>query len=281
VPTDDPINVVVGAASGIGAAVAGRLAGRGPLIVADRDLPGVEAVAAELGPDVHAVACDITEPDDVHALADRVSHLGALVLSAGVSPSMAEPERIFDVSLVGRTRVVDAFEPKIVAGSVAVLLAAAGAHAVPSIPVLLALLDAPFERNVYESLSARGLDSGDPRIAYAFANHGMIRLARRRAASWGPRGGRILSVSPGMIDTPMGRLEVRRWPAIAEIVANSPLQRAASPEEIASVIEFLVGPLASYMTGTDVLVDGGITTSTSVRQLGVEQFRRPDRISKN
>ncbi len=280
-PTADPINVVVGAASGIGAAVAARLSVRGRLIVADRDLPGVEAVAAELGDDVHAVGCDITDPDDVRRLAASVPRLGALVVTAGVSPSTAEPEKIFDVSLAGRTRVIDAFQPKVVTGSVAVVLAAAGAHAVPSIPVLMALLDAPFDRNVYESLVARGLDSDDARIAYAFANHGMIRLARRRAPAWGARGGRILSVSPGMIDTPMGRLEARRWPAIGEIVANSPLRRAASPDEIAAVIDFLTGPGASFMTGTDVLVDGGVTTSTSIKQLGVEQFRRRDRISGN
>ena len=277
----DPINVVVGAASGIGAAVAARLAARGRLIVADIDLSGVAAVAEELGDDVHAVACDITNADDVRRLAANVELLGALVVTAGVSPSTAIPERIFEVSLAGRTRVVDAFEAKVGPGSVAVLLAAAGAHAVPSIPILTGLLDAPLEHNLHESLVARGLDTGDPRIAYAFANHGVLRLVRRRAPAWGRRGGRIVSVSPGMIDTPMGRLEARRWPALAEVVANSPLGRAASPDEIAAVIDFLSSAAASYLTGTDVLVDGGVTTSTSVQQLGVQPFRRSHRVSKN
>jgi NAD(P)-dependent dehydrogenase (short-subunit alcohol dehydrogenase family) len=181
VPTTDPISVVVGAASGIGAAVAARLALRGPLIVADRDLAGAEAVAAELGEHTRAVMCDVTDADQVRRLAANVTRLGALVVTAGVSPSTADPERIFEVSLVGRTRVVEAFEPKVASGSVAIVLSAAAAHAVPTVPVIAALLDAPFERNIHEALVARGLDSTDPRIAYAFANHGMIRLVRRRA----------------------------------------------------------------------------------------------------
>jgi NAD(P)-dependent dehydrogenase (short-subunit alcohol dehydrogenase family) len=281
VAPSDPINVVVGAASGIGAAVAARLVGRGRLIVADSNGERVEAVAAELGSGAWAVACDITDVSDVARLAAHVGRLGTLVVTAGVSPSTAEPERIFEVSLAGRTRVVDAFEPKLGNGSVAVLLSAAGAHAVPSIPVLTAMLDNPLEGNIHAALVARGLDAADPRIAYAFANHGVLRLVRRRAAKWGSYGARILSVSPGMIDTPMGRLEARRWPLIAEIVNTSPLGRAASPDEIAAVIDFLTSGAASYMTGTDVLVDGGISTSTSVEQLGVQPFRRAHQISRN
>jgi NAD(P)-dependent dehydrogenase (short-subunit alcohol dehydrogenase family) len=281
VATTDPVTVVVGAASGIGAAVAGRLADRGPMIVADQNLAGVEEIAADLGPDVRPVVCDITVPDDVHRLAGSVRRLGSLVVTAGISPSMGDAERIFEVSLAGRARVVDAFESRVVVGSVAVVMAAAGAHAVPNIPEIMALLDAPFDRTVLDSMVARGLDTRDPRIGYAFANHGMIRLVRNRAAAWGARGGRILSLSPGMIDTPMGRREARRWPVIGDLVANSPLQRAASPDEIAAVVEFLTSRGASFMTGTDVLVDGGITSSTSVKQLGVEPFRRADRISRN
>ena len=277
----DPTNVVVGAASGIGAAAAARLVGRGRLIVADIDGERVKAVATELGGNAWPVACDITDAAHVAHLAAHVERLGALVVTAGVSPSTAEPKRIFEVSLAGRTRVVDAFEPKLGNGSVAVLLAAAGAHAVPSIPVLTALLDNPLDRDVHEALLARGLDADDPRIAYAFANFGVLRLVRRRAAKWGGYGARILSVSPGMIDTPMGRLEARRWPMIADIVTTSPLGRAASPDEIAAVIDFISSGAASYMTGTDVLVDGGISTSTSVEQLGVQPFRRARQISNN
>jgi NAD(P)-dependent dehydrogenase (short-subunit alcohol dehydrogenase family) len=138
VPTSHRVNVVVGAASGIGAAVAGQLAGRGPLIVADQNIAGVRAIASELGDDAQAVVCDITSASDVAALVARVGRLGDLVVTAGLSPSMAAGQRILDVNLVGRTRIVDAFEATVGPGSVAVVFAAAGAHSVPEIPEVLA-----------------------------------------------------------------------------------------------------------------------------------------------
>jgi NAD(P)-dependent dehydrogenase (short-subunit alcohol dehydrogenase family) len=98
---------------------------------------------------------------------------------------------------------------------------------------------------------------------------------------WGSSGGGILSLSPGIIDTPMGRLEARRRSGVAEIVATSPLGRAASPEEIAAVVEFLTSPAASFMTGSDVLVDGGIVAASSVGRLSPSRCSRVDHLSRN
>nr|MDT0667888.1 SDR family NAD(P)-dependent oxidoreductase [Micromonospora sp. DSM 115978] len=89
------VNVVVGAGSGMGAAAAAMLAKAGPLLVADRDLAAVTAVAAELGSHVEPTACDVTDPEQVAALAGRVGRLGRLVHTAGVSWSMASGRRIY------------------------------------------------------------------------------------------------------------------------------------------------------------------------------------------
>jgi NAD(P)-dependent dehydrogenase (short-subunit alcohol dehydrogenase family) len=80
---------------------------------------------------------------------------------------------------------------------------------------------------------------------------------RSRALRWGAKGARLLSLSPGIVDTGMGRLEASNEPAMATMVETSALRREGRPEEIAAVAAFLVSDAASFMTGTDVLVDGG------------------------
>ena len=86
----------------------------------------------------------------------------------------------------------------------------------------------------------------------------MIRLVERRARAWGAAGARLVSLSPGVIDTPMGRLEDANETAMAEMVARSAQAREGRPEEVAAVADFLVSDAASFITGTDVLVDGGV-----------------------
>ncbi len=88
----------------------------------------------------------------------------------------------------------------------------------------------------------------------------MQRLVRKTAAAWGRRGARILSLSPGINDTPMNRADEAEHPIMQDIIKNSPLGRRGSPEEVANVVSFLVSDAASYMTGSDVLVDGGMVT---------------------
>ena len=112
-------NVVIGAGSGMGAAVAQGLAGSGPLILADRNVDEAEKVAATLGDDCRVVACDVTDQAAVDALVETTGTLGALVLTAGLSPSMAAGRRVVEVNLLGTDRVVRAFERILQLGSVA------------------------------------------------------------------------------------------------------------------------------------------------------------------
>ena len=86
-------------------------------------------------------------------------------------------------------------------------------------------------------------------------------LVEREALSFGQRGARIASISPGIIDTPMGRQEMEGHPIMKQIVDTSPLKRSAAAEEVAAVAVFLCSPSASYISGTDILVDAGSTTT--------------------
>ena len=119
-------NVVVGAGSGMGTAVAHALAPRGHLIVADLNLESVEAVAKEIGGDVEAMACDITNAQQIEALMARIAELGdldAFVISAGLSGSMAPGRRILEVNLIGTARTLAAVEPHLRPGSVGICFA--------------------------------------------------------------------------------------------------------------------------------------------------------------
>lgn len=228
------MNVVIGGGSGIGKAVAKVLSGR--TVVADRT--GT------------AIQCDLTDASSLESLARGVDELDALIVTAGVSPAMTDARTIFDVDLGGMARVLHAFDHLVRPGVVAVCVASMAGHLGSWPDETLQALDEP--------LSC--LDAGltdDPATAYILAKLGVIRLVKRAAQNWGARGARIVSVSPGVIDTPMGRLELSATEGTSAIVDGSALGRAGRADEIASVITFLCSDDASYITGTDVLVDGG------------------------
>lgn len=252
-------NVVIGAASGMGAAVARRLAPRGRILIADQNPTALSEMLAELGGDVETFPCDISDQAQVDALFAKVDDLEAVVHTAGVSGTMAAGRRVLDVNLVGTARVLKAVEPRLRLGSVAVCFASQSGYMVPESPELFAVLEDPLSPTFFDDLS-KFFDIDNPSLAYQVSKRGVHRLVRRAAASWGARGARILSLSPGINDTPMNRSDEAQHPVMQEIIKNSPLGRRGSPEEVANVVSFLTSEGASYMTGSDVLVDGGMVT---------------------
>ena len=257
----EPVNVVLGAASGMGAAVASLLAARGPLLLADRDVERLTGVAAGLGSGVTTMACDVTLPADVDALRDATGRLGSLVVTAGLSPSMSGGRPIYEVNLRGLERVVRAFEAVVGRGSAAVCFASMAGHLLPASAEIDAVLDDPLSETFFDDLAVQGFDPDNPQLAYALSKRGALRLVRRHARAWGAKGARLLSLSPGIIDTGMGRLEAENQPVMAQMVESSALGRMGRAEEVAAIAAFLASDAASFMTGTDVLVDGGATAA--------------------
>lgn len=263
-------DVVVGAGSGMGESIARLLAATAAaegrrLVLADLNPAPVEQLAGELGDgapvaiEVEARAFDLRSADDAGGLADAVGpgRLGTFVLTAGVSPTMTDGRTVHDVDLRGPARLVRALEPAVGPGSVGVLLASMAAHMIPPDAKVDAVLDDPLADGYLDGLAALGFDVDEPGLAYALAKRGLIRLVQREALRWGAHGGRLLSLSPGIVDTPMGRAEMAGEPMMASMVEGSALGRMLRPEEIADVVMFLVSDAAGAMTATDVLVDGG------------------------
>jgi NAD(P)-dependent dehydrogenase (short-subunit alcohol dehydrogenase family) len=257
------VNVVIGAASGMGIEVAKLLAPRGPLLLVDRDADGVERLAAELGTDVAAAECDITDPAQIDAVVGQIRDAGgldALVVTAGLAGAMAPGRVIYEVNLRGMERVLRGVDPLVGAGTVGVLFASVSGHRIPERAELMAVIEDPLADDFFDALVAQGIDPDDAQLAYSVSKRGVMRLARGRAASWGARGARILSLSPGSTQTEMSMKQQAATPQQAQFIASSPLGRRGRPEEIAAVAAFLTSAAASFRTGSDVHGDGGIAT---------------------
>ncbi len=247
------VGVVTGAGSGMGRACVDRLRDRfDHLIAVDVRDPGIEGTIG--------IVCDISDPESVRALVDRVGELGpfrALAHAAGLSPTMADPRRIVEVNLVGTVRLLDAFEPLVTNGSAAVCFSSSAGYLPLELlgPELTQLIKEARAEDFLDRVQSSMSDSG---LAYAWSKKGVQLEASKAAVIWGPLGGRVVSLSPGLIDTPMGRLEFDHQPMMKSMVENTPLGREGTADELAAVAAFLLSDDASYLSGIDVLVDGAL-----------------------
>ncbi|MEW2397264.1 SDR family oxidoreductase [Streptomyces sp. NPDC046862] len=261
---DWQLAVVIGA-GGLGTAVARRLGQRHRVLVVDVDRARADAVARllrEEGGDADAAYCDITRPDTVEALAREVGGRGGfriLAHVAGLSPHAADFERIIRVNLTGPALVTRALLPIATPGSAAILIASLAAHTYSPSPSVEALLREPEDARTAERLAAE-LEPEDRTgaTAYSLSKYGLLSLCRREAWAWGQKSARIVSLSPGLIATPMGAVEFSNSPVKHELYARTPLAREGTMLEIADAVEFLASDRASFISGTDVLVDGGL-----------------------
>jgi NAD(P)-dependent dehydrogenase (short-subunit alcohol dehydrogenase family) len=164
---------------------------------------------------------------------------------------------IIEVDLVGTVRILEAALPAMAPGGAAVCIASMAGYIIPEDPNVSALLADPLAPDLVDRLSTVEGVEWTPELAYGHAKRAVRSLVAREAARWAQREARIVSISPGSLDTAMGAAELRGQPAMGALLKRTPIARLGRPEEIAALAVFLASPAASYVTGIDVLADGG------------------------
>lgn len=260
--------VVVTGAGGMGIQIARQLGIARHVVLADHDARilgrAAEALRGE-GYVVHEVQVDVSDLSAVSTLASTAASLGRLsvvVHTAGVSPVQASPDRVVAVDVAGTAYLLDAFLEHAETGTVVVCIASMAGAMVSLPPELEQLLATTpsVELASLEVLDPAGLDAGS---AYSIAKRANQLRVQAASVAYGRKGARVVSISPGVVSTPMGQAELDgpSGDQIRRLVLASGTQRLGTPTDIAAAVQFLASPQASFITGVDLLVDGGVVAA--------------------
>ncbi|MFH9572132.1 SDR family oxidoreductase [Streptomyces sp. NPDC017230] len=261
--------VVVIGVGGMGQAIARRQGAGNKLLLADYDERTLAAVADLLrgqGHDVVTRPVDVSSRPSVTALADAAAQLGSVtqvVHTAGLSPVQAPADAVLKVDLLGTALVLEAFGRVVAPGGAGVVISSMAGHMLP------APLSAEQERALAHTPADELLELpfADPEVlgrgTYGFAKYGNRLRVQAASASWGERGARINCISPGVIATPMGQQELAgdSGRAMRAMISASGTGRVGTPDDIAEAAAFLLGPGSTFITGNDLLVDGGVVAA--------------------
>lgn len=261
--------VVVGAGS-IGQAIARRVSAGKHILLADLRRENADAAAKTLsdaGFEVTTATVDVSSRDSVHALVEQATALGevtGLIHAAGVSPSQASPETILHVDLYGTALVLEEFGNVIARGGAGVVIASQSGH---RLPALTPEQDKSLATTPVEELLALPMlqpdQVTDPLHAYQVSKRGNSLRVMAEAVKWGKRGARINTISPGIIITPLANDELKgpRGDGYRRMLELSAAGRAGTPDEVGTVGALLMGPDGAFITGSDFLMDGGVTAA--------------------
>jgi NAD(P)-dependent dehydrogenase (short-subunit alcohol dehydrogenase family) len=240
------------------------------VLVADINPDNAEAAAHTLrtaGYEATTATVDVSSHESVAALADHAATLGAVtrvVHTAGLSPAQASPQAIIAVDLVGVATVLEEFGRVIAPGGSGVVIASQAGHMLPPLPAEqnTALASTPAtELTALPMLQADAVPNSG--FAYALAKRANILRVQAASVVWGDRGARLNSLSPGIIMTPlaMDELNSDSGEAYQRMIQASAAGRVGTPDEVAGAAAFLMGPDGAFVTGTDLLIDGGVIAS--------------------
>lgn len=261
--------VVVGAGS-IGQAIARRIGPGKHVLLSDLRQENADAAAKTLGDagfDVSTATVDVSSRASVQALVKKaasISEITGLIHAAGVSPTQASPETILKVDLYGTALLLEEFGNVIARGGAGVVIASQSGHRLPPLSVEQnsALATTPVEELL--GLPMLQLDQvTDSLHAYQLAKRGNSLRVMAEAVRWGRRGARVNTISPGIIITPLANDELRgpRGSSYRRMIEVSAAGRAGTPDEVGTVAALLMGPDGAFITGSDFLMDGGVTAA--------------------
>jgi NAD(P)-dependent dehydrogenase (short-subunit alcohol dehydrogenase family) len=263
------VTVVIGAGQ-IGQAIARRVSAGKHVLLADLHKANAGAAAevlANAGFDASTATVDVSSRESVHALAETAAALGditGVIHAAGVSPSQAKPAAILAVDLYGTALVLEEFGNIIAPGGSGVVIASQSGH---RLGALTAEQDAALAMTPADELLSLPMlqpdQVADTLHAYQLAKRGNSLRVMAEAVRWGRRGARVNTISPGIIITPLARDELTgpRGEGYRRMIDLSPARRAGTPDEVGTVGALLMGPDGAFITGSDFLLDGGVTAS--------------------
>jgi NAD(P)-dependent dehydrogenase (short-subunit alcohol dehydrogenase family) len=261
--------VVIGAGS-IGQAIARRVGAGKHVLLAELRQENSDAAAkilSEAGFEVSTAIVDVISRESVHSLIEKAMKLGSisgLIHAAGVSPTQASPSTILKVDLYGTALVLEEFGNVMESGGSGFVIASQSGHRLPAISPEQdeALATTPVEQLL--SLSMLQPDQvKDSLHAYQLSKRGNSLRVMAEAVRWGKRGARINTISPGIIITPLAKDELAgpRGDGYRRMIAASAAGRAGTPDEVGAVGALLMGPDGGFITGSDFLMDGGVTAA--------------------
>lgn len=260
--------VVIGAGL-IGQAIARRVGTGRKVLLADLRLESAEAAAEvfrNAGFDTTTTEVDVSSHASVQALVQSATELGpvtTLIHAAGVSPSQASPQTILRVDLYGTAVVLEEFGKVIAESGSGVVIASQSGR----LPALTAEQDRLLATTPAEELLALPMlqpdQVSDPLHAYQVSKRGNVLRVKAEAVRWAERGARINAISPGIVMTPLARDELTgpRGAGYRRMLELSPAGRAGTSDEIASLAALMLGAEGAFITGSDFLIDGGVTAS--------------------
>ncbi|UVH60853.1 SDR family oxidoreductase [Variovorax paradoxus] len=261
--------VVIGAGS-IGQAIARRVSAGKHVLLADLRQEGADAAAkvlADAGFEVSTAVVDVSSRASVHALVEAATALGSvtgLIHAAGVSPSQASPATILKVDLYGTALVLEEFGNVIAEGGAGVVIASQSGHRLPALSPEqnTALATTPTE-DLLALPMLQPEQVKDSLHAYQLSKRGNSLRVMAEAVRWGKRGARVNTISPGIIFTPLARDELTgpRGEGYRRMIEASSAKRGGTPDEVGNVGALLMGPDGGFITGSDFLMDGGVTAA--------------------
>jgi NAD(P)-dependent dehydrogenase (short-subunit alcohol dehydrogenase family) len=263
------VNVVIGAGS-IGIAIARRVSAGKHVVLADLSSANADAAAAVLldaGFEISTATVDVSSRPSVQALVDFAAarcEITGVIHAAGVSPSQASPETILAVDLYGTAVVLEEFGNVIAKGGSGVVIASQSGH---RLGALTAEQNAALATTAAEDLLSLAMLQPDQvkdlLHAYQLSKRGNSLRVMYEAVRWGRRGARVNTISPGIVITPLARDELTgsHGEGYRRMIELCPVGRAATPDEVGHVGALLLGPDGAFITGSDVLMDGGVTAS--------------------
>jgi NAD(P)-dependent dehydrogenase (short-subunit alcohol dehydrogenase family) len=265
----EKVIIVIGPGQ-IGQAIARRVGAGKHILLADLHKENSEIAAktmSDAGFVVTTTTVDVSSRESVDALVHAATSIGSvngLIHAAGVSPSQASPEAILKVDLYGTALVLEAFGEVIEAGGSGVVIASQSGHRLPALTPDQDRELATLPTEELLSLPWLQLDVvTDPLNAYQLSKRGNSLRVKAEAVRWGKRGARINTISPGIIMTPLANDELNgpRGEGYRNMINKSPAGRAGTPDEVANVAALLMGNDGAFITGSDFLMDGGVTAS--------------------